>query len=784
MAGERQSVDERVERLEKSVALLRLQIRALQERLGVSGEADEVAEERLEDTPRVSMPAVPPIVAGAPPEAAAVEGVEEVRGVGVPRVADAPVAVERGRVGLERRIGGQVFAIAGALIVVIGLALAVKVAIDAGWFRLLPPGLRCASIAMVGAAFLVAGEWLRTRVRAIAVAGCNAAGLGAMYVAAFAAFGVFGLVSAPVAFVLMAGVAAIGFAIAVRHGFLSTAMLSLVGAYLVPVLLARSDAGPLVLPVYVLLLSVASLSLVVFRPKPFGRLRDVVWIGTGVLGFFWTLAESGDNTWVVLAFWVAAWGLHQAELLLSAGQGALAPATGSGRRRWHRRVEPVLLSVATTTGAVGIAAIVLNQETLLPHWLAPASAFVVTSVLAMMFGGHLRVLRDKPRDGLEMLGAAHAAQAGALLIVTVALALGGWVEVVSWLAMGVGAVVAGRWIGARSLDVYGVVLLCIATTRLVTFDLFAGSAGVPWRVAAGVAISPWMLLMLGAGAAWLATAFLMLRTVRDEESDAGDRGETSPRPWVAFVAAAIGVASVAMAPAHPDSAAAAICLAWLALSLVWRTVAGVEPRLHFDALGAVLACGAIVPWVVASSPAGWLADTAAPATHPAFWLACGVVATLLIHAWAARRWCTWSEFGSPWPVLAGAAGVVAFGATSIEVARSASLLAADETARRAAISIWWGLWGVSLIVGGFAGRCAQVRYVGLAVLGVAALKAVVLDLAGVPPVWRVASFVGLGVLMLGVAVLYGRVSDVIGSKRPKNSDSEASVAASGASRLD
>ncbi|QKK09646.1 MAG: DUF2339 domain-containing protein [Planctomycetota bacterium] len=351
MAGERQSVDERVERLEKSVALLRLQIRALQDRLGASGEADEVAEERVVDTPSVSRPAVPPIVAGPPPEEAAVVGVEEAHGVVVPPVADAPVASDRGRVGLERRIGGQLFAIAGALIVVIGLALAVKVAIDAGWFRLLPPGLRCVGIALLGVAFLGAGEWLRTRVRAIAVAGCNAAGLGAMYVAAFASFGVFGLVSAPVAFVLMAGVAAIGFAIAMRHGFLSTAMLSLIGAYLVPILLARSDASPLVLPVYVLLLSVASLSLVVFRPQPFGRLRDVVWIGTGVLGFFWTLAESGDNTWIVLAFWAVAWGLHQAELLLSArarrwstrpahraggGTGVSSPCCSRSRRRRGR----------------------------------------------------------------------------------------------------------------------------------------------------------------------------------------------------------------------------------------------------------------------------------------------------------------------------------------------------------------------------------------------------------------------------------------------------------------
>ncbi|QKK09644.1 MAG: hypothetical protein HND58_16705 [Planctomycetota bacterium] len=95
------------------------------------------------------------------------------------------------------------------------------------------------------------------------------------------------------------------------------------------------------------------------------------------------------------------------------------------------------------------------------------------------------------------------------------------------------------------------VLLCIATVRLVTYDLFAGAAGVPWRVAGGVVISPWTVLMLGAGAAWLATAFLMLRTVRDETNENGDREATSPRPWFAFAAAAAGVASIGVAPAHP-----------------------------------------------------------------------------------------------------------------------------------------------------------------------------------------------------------------------------------------
>ena len=684
---------------------------------------------------------------------------------------------------LERRIGGQVFAVAGALIVVIGLALAVKVAIDQGWFKLFPPGLRCLAIAAVGAGLLALGEVLRTRVRAIAVAGLNAAGIGALFVAAYASYGVFHLISAPVAFAAMSGAAGVGLAVALRHGFLSSAVLSLVGAYMVPVLLAEAETNPYVMPVYLLLLSAVALTLAAARARPFGPVRDVAWIGAGLLGFFWTLAEAESVPGAVLAFWACAWAMHQAELLVTASRGHLwgkveaggtkderdAPPSVSGeagapehrqagrqshRKKWRRRVEPILLAVSTTAGAVAIGAVVLEHRTQWEHWLAPAAAFAATSAIAITFGGHLRVLRDKPRTDLETLAAAHAAQAGALLITTIALALGGWVEVSAWLAMGVGAVVAGRWTGARSLEGYGLAMLAIASTRLAVYDVAAGPASVPWSVAAGVAIAPWTVLVLGAGAAWMVAGSLMLVAVRDED----DRAPVRPRPGPATACAALGAAMWMLAPAHFDSSAAPVCVVWLGLSLALLAESRLERRLHLEVLGAIVAAVAIFPWMIAADFAAWLHDARAPGTHPALWLAAAVTVCLLVHAWAARRRFSWDEYGSPWPLLAALGGAVAFAATSIEVARCAALLADDDTARRAAVSIWWGLWGVSLVVGGFWRRAPGVRYVGLALMAIAAAKAVLLDLAGVPPLWRVASFVGLGALMLGVAVLYGRVS--------------------------
>lgn len=811
MSEAESGLEQRVARLERELAMVRLQLQSLQSRR--SGEAEpEAANEpkpsfakqwvlggatgpRATASPSPTTPAEPlsppePIEAidalddtGAPPAGrpAPPPSVPPIAPPTAPPIVRLPpreVAREPLRRGgrsaegqsLERRIGGQVFAIAGAFIIIVGLGLAVKLAIDNDWFRFFPPSVRCFGIAMLGAAFLVAGEFLRTRVRAIAVAGCNAVGIGALYIAAYAAFGVFHLIGAPVAFVLMALTAGVGMAVALRHGFLSTAMLSLLGAYLVPVLLAQPDASPYVLPVYVLLLSVVALSLAAVRPRPFGPMRDAAWFGAALLGLAWTFAEVDDQPWLVLAFWALAWVLHQAELLVTALRGDLRPqadgAGGSPARHgiiFRRRVEPVLLAIATTAGVVGLAAVVLKHQLSLDPWLAPAAGLVVTGALALVFGGHLRVLRDKPRTDIEALAAAHAAQAGALLVTTVALSLSGWVEATAWLAMGVAAVVAGRWIAARSLEAYGVVLLIIASVRISTYDLFVGGAGAPWTTDSPLALAPWTVLVIAAGVAWMIVAQLMLHASRDEDGALA----AEPRVRAAIACTALAVAAWMFAPAHPESAAAAVCLAWLGLSLALRGVSRVERRLRLGEMGMVASAAAIIPWIVSCNVAQWLHATIAAGTYPGLWLGFAVAAVLVAHAWITRRLDKPTEIGSLWPLLAGLATAVVFAATSMEVARSAAMLADDLTARRAAVSIWWGLWGVSLVVAGFRWRAGPVRYVGLALMSVAALKAVILDMAGVPPLWRVASFVGLGGLMLAVAVLYGRVSASIGSDAPE-----------------
>jgi len=52
----------------------------------------------------------------------------------------------------------------------------------------------------------------------------------------------------------------------------------------------------------------------------------------------------------------------------------------------------------------------------------------------------------------------------------------------------------------------------------------------------------------------------------------------------------------------------------------------------------------------------------------------------------------------------------------------------------------------------------MVRHAGLVLMAVATFKGVIFDLAGVSAEWRVVTFLGLGAMMLGVAVVYAKVS--------------------------
>jgi hypothetical protein len=88
-------------------------------------------------------------------------------------------------------------------------------------------------------------------------------------------------------------------------------------------------------------------------------------------------------------------------------------------------------------------------------------------------------------------------------------------------------------------------------------------------------------------------------------------------------------------------------------------------------------------------------------------------------------------------------------------AASASL-SDGHFAREMMLSVTWAAYATGLIVVGFRKQYAPIRYFAIAVFTVTIVKVFAIDLAELDQIYRVASIVGLGVMLLMTSYLYHR----------------------------
>jgi len=73
------------------------------------------------------------------------------------------------------------------------------------------------------------------------------------------------------------------------------------------------------------------------------------------------------------------------------------------------------------------------------------------------------------------------------------------------------------------------------------------------------------------------------------------------------------------------------------------------------------------------------------------------------------------------------------------------------------LSLLWSLYAIAALFIGFWQRIRMLRLAALGLFGVTVLKVVLGDMANVEEVYRIVSFIGLGLLMIGASYLYHRV---------------------------
>jgi uncharacterized membrane protein len=123
-----------------------------------------------------------------------------------------------------------------------------------------------------------------------------------------------------------------------------------------------------------------------------------------------------------------------------------------------------------------------------------------------------------------------------------------------------------------------------------------------------------------------------------------------------------------------------------------------------------------------------------------------------------------AEADSVLPILVVGANVLALVALSAEAVgffEARGTGGADEAALRdlslakqLSLSVVWALYGAGLLLAGSARRARLLRLLGLALLGLTALKVFVLDLSSLDRAYRIVSFIVLGAILLAVSYLY------------------------------
>jgi len=625
------------------------------------------------------------------------------------------------RPSLEELLGGRVLAWVGGAAVLVGLALLFALGISNGWIG---EAERCVLAAVGCAGLLAAGVRLHERHgRTEAARAAVATALGGAFLTLTVAGSAYELLPSGVAVALAAAVGALAVALASRWASPTIAALGLVGALLSPVLagLAGETAGLL----YLAPATAAAIAVLVRQRWPWVSVCVALAVTPQWLGWLAIVHDVGLTLLVLVVF-----GALQA-----------VAAIGTALRDPREDLRPLpatLLAVnALVLGVAGWFALLAADDR------APAIAWVAGLAAAHLALG--LAARRTPRLATDLgtlcltLGVVLADAAFALAADGVVLALG-------W-AAGAVAFAAVTRLAARGPEVAG------AATGPQPEGAMGG-AGAPDRSRdAGAAAS-------GLG---LHVALAVLTTVPAVDTATLLGGGAPTASVTAMLAALAGacLVSARLAPAHrlgldvlgllAAAGLAALTLDGVALTAAWA--------LEAVALCALGVRGDRVAWGAGlmhlAGAALWcLTDQAPPAGlyGGVAGLGAAALGMAVVLGATARVAMLVDEDDRP-AVL----GALALGALYLASLVVVDVGGADVRTGQLRLGGLWALVGVGALVAGLRADVAAVRAGALGLLGVTVVKVFVYDLATQEASYRVASFLGLGVLLLGAAFAYQRL---------------------------
>lgn len=658
--------------------------------------------------------------------------------VPAPAPAPAPVrtpspAPAQRAMALETRIGARWATWVGVLSLIITVGLLLRWTFEN---NLIGPTGRVVLGLIAGAALLASGLALRSRRQLPFLAeGLAGGGLAILYLSLYAANTVYGLLTAGVTFALMSGVTVSGIAVAVASDRQATAVLAVLGGLLTPILVSSEHPDERVLMTYLFVLG--SLVLGVARTRSWIALNRLSWAGSTVL-LFAVIVRNPASAHPVprLLLLTALFGLFGAIPLVQA---------------WIDRHKAATADLAIVIGnaAAYFAAVYVTLERWHPRLEAPWALALAVVYVAVARAYQRRVPEDDATVGV------HLGNAIVLSMLAVPLGFDGpWVTL-AWAAEGAVLV----WLAARRVDsetalAGGLSLFALAIIRVAVVDNWRHAPARPvWNAAFAVHL---LVVAALAVAGWVA-----VRPPGVTRGIAGERDDIRTALWFA----AIGVLAILVWREPPGLWPAGLLLA-LMLVVAWlgRVQGDRALLVATPMLAAVLFVRLFVEDAALARSAAGSTINAPLMLRLAASVALALAGRLVSGPGATGLVARLGKF------LRGSAGVALLGTLSIGwilhqgVAIEAARMAHDVDAARhlqwklqVGLSVLFTLYAAAALAWGFARGVPAVRYGALALFGIVIVKVFLVDLAELQAIYRILSFLVLGLVLLGVSYFYQRL---------------------------
>lgn len=686
------------------------------------------------DKPATPLP--PPVIVGLPPA----DFIRPPRPLG--EVSEAA----------EMRFGATWLNRIGAIILLLAVSFFVKFSFDQGW---LGPRTRVLMGAAAGILMIAGGEYsLLRKLRQFAV-GLLGAGIAMLYVSAYSAHAFYNLIELDTAFTIYCAISLLGTLLAVHGRIQAVAILTLLGAFLTPIVLSTGRNAQVELLTYLLIVDAGFLAVGAFRR--WDALRLLSWIGTLVMFLGWGFKfYEIDALSVTLGFIGAFYALYHAEALTSA------------RWNWGRQRE-VLPVIVHVNNAVFVASVWWLADSTYHRWMG---LFLVIAGLAQWT---LAWLIRRP-DSASMRTQTSLAIDGAFILALAApVQFDNCSVAIAWGVQSVACLIAARWLPDAWLRVKAGGVLTAAVVHLISIDIddptlqhvLLQTPNNLWHVNYLILCFAFIALCAFAGAA-------CLRWNRE-----ANRQDSQ----LATAFACLGVGLLLGISAHQyDRYVATMC--WLIFFLIATGVGRWLPTARAIAVAIVFAAAAkYVAWdLIAAAQKDW-ADLQGVVFNRAVY--CGV-AVAAAGVFIQRGVASISQLSEieDWahsikPVAIVLPVVVLFAAGTFEIARVFTFepvgLAATNPkfAMHLWLSMFWSVTAICSLTVGMLANQRELRYLAMVIFAATVVKAMVVDLTYLRMIYRVVSFGVLGVLLLLGSLFYQKRWSKLHTARPAAESTDA-----------